>query len=379
MAIWKSAFLHEFLDGNPQNFHAAPGELDVIPPVLIGPTPAADDLGFEIRPGQSMVYRFERPFEDVIGVDLHVDLLFPLQPGVQDFPLVSLGSGQVTLSMGHLEFIDPGFTPLTGRCRIGLAVDGALVEFSQLTVFHRRTTRFHVRWHTHGQAHVSHDGVLRAYQPAFAAGKAFTIDRLTIGGPVNAPPANAPLFLARRVYLKLLRRQDARNEIEQHVPVDSCGLPRTRCVKTIRALHDDLMDRSRRFMAEIVGELTQSWREGQAGSPFSPEAVRAHTAAVAAAKAFGAFVDQREPALATTCLQHVGEFLDVLAAANPAGYARLLAELSDRAASLDPYCRTALEPLYAANASTLDPLRQLLEATFERAKAAAIRAGGPNA
>ena len=326
-----------------------------------------------------MVYRFERPFEDVIGVDLHVDLLFPLQPGVQDFRLVSLGSGQVTLSMGHLEFIDPGFTPLTGRCRIGLAVDGELVEFSELTVFHRRTTRFHVRWHTQGQAEIFHDGVLRAYQPAFAAGKAFTIDRLTIGGPVNAPPANAPQFLARRVHLKLLRRQDARNEIERHVPVDPYGLPRTPCVNTIRALHDDLLDRCRRFMAETVGELTTPWRDGQAGSPFSPAAVRAHAAAVAAAKAFGAFVDQREPALATTCLQHVGEFLDVLAAANPARYSRLLAELSEGAASLDPYCRTVLEPLYAANARTLDPLRQLLEATVDRARAAATRAGGPNA
>jgi hypothetical protein len=377
MAIWKSAFLHTFLDGNPQNFHAAPGVLEVIPPVLVVPTPPAEERGFEIRPGQTMVYRFERPIEDVIGVDLHVHLRFPLQLGVHDFPLVSLGSGQVTLAMGYQTFLGPDFTPLTDGGRIGLAVDGELIDFSALVVPHERTTKFHVRWHTHGQAQITQDGVLRAYQPAFAAGKALTIDRLTIGGPSNAPPANAPRFLARRVYLKVLRRQGARNEIEQHLPLDPDG-PRTPCAKTIRALHDDLMDRSRRFMAEVVAELTTSWREGEAGGPFSPAAVRAHTVAVAAATAFGAFLDRRDPALATTFLQHIGEFLDVLAAANPARYARLLADLSAGAASLDPYCRTALEPVYAAHAQTLEPVKQLLEATLDRAQAAA-RAGGPYA
>jgi hypothetical protein len=185
MAVWKAAFLHNFLDGTPHNFHAAPERLDVVPPVAVAETLPPDQRGFVITPGQTMTYRFEQAFTDVIGVDLHVDVLFPLQPGVQDFPLLSLGEGQITLSMGHLEFIDPGFTPLTGHCRVALRIGDELMEFTNLTVFHQQTTRFHARWHTHGQAQLSHDGVLRAYQPGFAANRSFAVDRAHHWRPVE--------------------------------------------------------------------------------------------------------------------------------------------------------------------------------------------------
>jgi hypothetical protein len=376
MAVWKSAFYHPFLDGNPQNFSAVPGTLDVVPPLPILPT-AVDEAqrGFEIRPGQTMTYRFERPLEEVIGIDLRVDLRFPLQPGIQDFPLVSLGNGQARLSMGHLEFVDPGFTPETGRCRIGFSLDADLVDFSQLVVFHRRMTRFHVRWHTHGQAELSHDGVLRAYQPGFGAGKAFAFDRLTIGGPPNAPAAPTPRFQAQRVYLKVLRRPEARNAIDEHVPLDPCGLGPTQCVRHARGIYDALVTRSRRFMAETLSDLTQPWREGQPGGPFSPDAVRAHAAALAAATALGEFLDRREPDPTPSFLTEIGRFLDILASTNPARYAELLSALAEGEARLDPKCRAEFERIAAANTAALAPLRHLLEATLARARAAA--GGGP--
>jgi hypothetical protein len=58
MAIWKAAFLHNFLDGNPHNFHAAAGRLDVVPPVAVTDTPPGDQRGFVMTPGQTMTYRF---------------------------------------------------------------------------------------------------------------------------------------------------------------------------------------------------------------------------------------------------------------------------------------------------------------------------------
>ncbi len=378
MAVWKTALLHQFPDGNPLNVHGVPGTLDVVPPVPVLPTPADDaDRGFAIHPGQSLVYRFDRAFADVIGVDVRIDLRFPLQPGAQDFPLLTIGNGDVVVSMGHLEFIDPGFTPLTGRCRLGLRVGGALLDFDQLVVFHRQTTHFHVRWHTHGQAQLSHDGVLRAYQPSFAAGRTFGFDRLTIGGPVGGPLATAPHFLARRVQVKVLRRDDAFNELDGHTPCDPAYPPPKRCAETVRALHAALATRARGFMAETVAQLTQPWREGQPGGPFSPEAVRAHSAAVAAGRAFGEFLAQRDAGAADQVLAHVGTFFDVLAAANPAGYRQLVDDLTNRAESLDPTCRDGLAQAFAAQAGALEPLRQLLEATSARARAAG--AGAPHA
>ncbi len=374
MAVWKSVFLHEFLDGNPLNFHAVSGELHVIPggPVIV-PPPDADDRGFPISPGTSLDFRLEAPLNDVIGFDLSIDLLFPLQPGVQDFPLVSLGDGQVILSMGHLD-IDPGFTPETGQCRIGLRVGSRLVEFNDLIVQHRRTTRFRVRWHTLGQAQIFHDGVLRAYEPACAPGASFSLDRLIVGGFPSGPPTLSPKFLARRVYLKVVRRHDAQNELDQHVPIDTYLLPRSPCAVTVRALQDDLGVETRKFMTEIMLKLTSPWQEGQAGGPFSPQAVAAQDAAAAAVRAFGGFLDRRDPADADAFLRHIGEFLDVVAGADPARYAQLVTELSNRAQTLDPYCRETLKPVYVANAKTLDPVRRLLEAAWTRAMTA--RAGG---
>lgn len=130
-------------------------------------------------------------------------------------------------------------------------------------------------------------------------------------------------------------------------------------------------------MTGIVSKLTTSWREGQATGPFSPESIAAHEAAVDAAKAFGAFLDRREEGAADTFLQRIGEFFDILAAADPTGFAELLTDLADRAETLDPVCRRTLEPVHTANAEALQPLALLLQATGQRMQTA--RPGATNA
>ena len=43
MGVWSSAFLHQFLDGNPANYNAVPGVLTAQPDGLaVRPTPTAD-------------------------------------------------------------------------------------------------------------------------------------------------------------------------------------------------------------------------------------------------------------------------------------------------------------------------------------------------
>jgi hypothetical protein len=371
MAVWKAVFLHEFLDGDPGNFRAIPGQLTVSPggPVIT-PTPDREHRGFAVSPGHSLGFQLAQPANDVIGIDLSVDLLFPLQPGVQNFPVISLGGGAVVFSMGHLEFIDPGFTPATGRCRVALSVAGHSMELNPIIVRHRFTTRFRVQWHTHGQAQIWHDGAMKAYDAGFAANASVNIDRLLVGGISGAPTAPAPRFLARRVYLKVLRRDDARDALDHLVAIDTRTLPRTDAAVQMRKLQAEILSRIRKFMAETVLRLTTSWREGQATGPFSPESVAAHAAALAAAKGLVDYLAKREKAAGDAFLARIGDFLNILAAADPPRYKALLDELTALSESLDPTVRTTLQPLYDANAQTLEPLVTLLRSAWDRAKAA---------
>lgn len=375
MSVWKSIFLHEFLDGDPTNLHAIPGQLAVLPGgVVVEPPPVPTDRGFLVTPGRSLVYRFDEPLDDVIGVDLGFDLAIRPQE-VPAFQLVSLGGGRVTLSMTQLRFAFIG-PELQAFARIVLAVDGQEMEVDQ-TFPGRGAIRLRIRWHTHGQGQIWLEGTLRAYQPGFAAGRSFGLDRLVVGGPEGVIVDPGAVFRARRVYLKVLRRDDARSEIDKHVPLDDRYVQPTPCAERVRVVHRELLSRSRQFMAGIVSSLTTSWREGQPGGPFSREADAAHRAAVAAAEAFGSFLDTGDPAAMETFLERIGEFLDVLAATDPAGYADLLADLTARAEALDPYCREELQASYAANAGVLGPLAELLQRTGQRAREA--QPGGPHA
>jgi hypothetical protein len=361
--VWKSVFLHKFLDGNPANLQAVPGELTVLPDgPVIEPTPEPADRGFLVTPGRSLGYRFEEPFEDVIGVDLSVEVFFPLG-FTGAFPLVSLGDGTVTLGMQ------------LAPSQVFVGVDGGDMKVDVPGLFIGRITRFRLRWHTHGQVHFLHEGVLRGYEPAFVAGHSLAIDQLVVGG-IPADVAPFPRYRVRRVYLKLLRRDDARHRIDGQVPLDVSCLPPTECAEQVRVLLEELRSRTRVFMTGIISMLTTSWREGQPQGPFSPESVAAHQAAVGAGEAFGAFLETRQEASADTFLQRIGEFFHILAAADPAGFAELLTDLEQRAETLDPACRRTLEPVHTANAETLQPLAELLQATWQRAQTA--RLGGRN-
>jgi hypothetical protein len=125
-------------------------------------------------------------------------------------------------------------------------------------------------------------------------------------------------------------------------------------------------------MTGILARLTASWRDGQPHNPFSPEANAAHAAAVSAARAFGDFVENRQDTDANTYLQRIGEFFDVLAAADPDGFAELLTDLEARAQALDPACRVAFESLHNANVAALQPFTRLLDSTWQRAQTAQL-------
>jgi hypothetical protein len=370
MAVWNSVFLHEFLDGNPANLRAIPGTLTILPngPV-VEPTPDPQNRGFRVSPGRELRYQFQGALANVIGVDLSVDLVLSAQAAFEYLTVMSLGGGAVTLVMVNAE---PTFSGnnVVFRVRVRFTVAGETMDFS-LRVVPSQTVRLRVRWHTHGQVQVWQESLLRAYQPGFAAGHAVGIDRLAVGGPGGLGGGGAAGILVRRVYVKLLRRDDSREELSEQVPIDTSMLPRTPCATAANALLADMHARIRKFMTEFIVKTTTSWREGQPQAPFSPEANAAHQAAVAAGEAFVAFLATHEETAARSFLEQISKLLDTAAAADPPRYAALLEELAHLAETLDPKCRDELRPLYEANAQTLEPLAHLLEETGERVKAAA--------
>jgi hypothetical protein len=363
MAVWNSVFLHEFLDGNPANFRALPGNLTVLPDgPVVQPTPDPADRGFRVSPGRVLGYQFQGALANVIGVDLSVDLVLAADAAFQDLTVLSLGGGAVTLMM-------PGVDVIENRAGFRFTVGGQGMDFA-LRYVPLQPIRVRVRWHTHGQAQVWQERLLRAYQPGFAAGHAVGIDGLTVGGPIGRVGREGGYMLVRRVYVKLLRCDDARNELGEQVPIDTSMLPRTSCATGANALLADMQARTRKFMSEFIAKTTTSWREGQPQAPFTPEAMAAHQAAVAAGEAFVAFLAGREESAARGFLEQLGTFVDTVAAADPPRYAALLKELAALVGKTDPNCRDELRPLYEANAHTLEPLARLLQEAGERVRAA---------
>jgi hypothetical protein len=350
--VWSPAFQHQFLDANPRNFNAWPGRHSVNPPVLVvPPTPPRDQLGFAVRPGHRFDYVFDPPFGDVIGADIKLDLAFP--PGA----LAAQLSGQVALANGAIRFV-VGFVNGVARLQLFVSNDviGVSVPFSGSGPF-----RVHARWHTHGQGQIVVNGTLRAYDPSLAPQAAFTVDRLRFGHQADQVVANAPAFLIRSITVKLLRRNDPGRILDSLFPIPEPSPLDEECVRKLAAVDAAILEEIRAFMRTAIGRLTSRWQEGLPGGPFTPEAVAAHNAAVAAGLSFMAFLVHRRDQDAERVKEQVTAFLTVIQATDPAGYAQLVTRLEAMTGQYDPSCLAKLQPLAQQHAPALQPIKSLLE------------------
>jgi len=351
--VWSPAFQHQFLDGNPRNFNAFPGTHSVQPHVLVvPPTPPRDQLGFAVRPGHRFDYTFEPAVDSVIGADIKLDTAFPaLATAGQLLGQVALANGAIRLLLGFVS----------GSARLQLFVSNNVIGIS--VPFDGEPLRVHARWHTHGQGQIWVNGTLRGYAPSLAAGASFTVAHLRFGHHLDQPVANAPAFLIRGICVKLLRREDAGRVFDSLFPLPS-PLDEA-CLRKMTAVDNAIMEEIRAFMRRAITRLTSRWQEGMPGGPFSREAVAAHEAAVAAGLAFMAFVVHRRDEDAEQVKQKVDEFLTLIKATDPAGYAELVARLEAMTAQYDPSCLARLRPLAQQNGAALQPVKTLLEALLE--------------
>lgn len=350
--VWSPVFQHLFLDANPRNFNAWPGSHSVNPPVLVvPPTPPRDQLGFAVRPGHRFEYVFDPPIGDVIGADIKMDLAFAPESAAAEL------LGQVVLANGAIRFL-VGF--ISGIARLQLAVGNDVIGIS-VPFATTAPLRVHARWHTHGQGQIRVNGTVRGYDPSLAPSAMFTVDRLRFGHHADQVVANAPAFLIRSITVKLLRQSDPGRVLDSLLPIPEPSPLDAECIRKLNAVDAAILQEIRAFMRQAIDRLTSRWQVGMPGGPFTPEAVVAHNAAVAASLAFMAFLVHRREEDAERVKEELSSFLRIIQATDPAGYAQLVARLEALTGQYDPSCLARLQPLAQQYASALQPVKSLLE------------------
>ena len=235
--------------------------------------------------------------------------------------------------------------------------------------------RLHLRWHTHGQGSMWVNDVLRAYEPALQPGLSLPVTTLFLGHHSTMVTPDPPKMRARRLTVKVLRKDDATRLLDDLFPLPRPLPVDPECAKRVQGLAGAAMVEARQLMTAAVAAWTRRWTEGQAGSPFSAESVAAHEAAVQAGRAFIAFMLGQERADADRFLAEARKFLALLQMVDPARYTALVARAEDASTRLDVPCITALEPLRRLYESRLTPLAELVRDLAIAAHAP----GGPHA
>ena len=360
MGVWSPAFQHQFLDGNLLNFSAAPGaEPDIsFEAPVVRPAPPAEQRGFPVRRGNRFDYRFEPGvFGNVIGTDIKLDIAFPAGTGAAQT------SGNVVLANGAIRLL-LGF--VSGNARIQLFVNNDVMS-ANAPFDPGAPLRIQTRWHTHGQGQIWINGSLRSYHPALAPGRNFTIDQLAFGHhDASAIAPSAPAFLIRRIGVKLLRDNDALRcldglfPITEPVPIDEV------CRRKLAGAEHAVLGEIRAFMQRSIGRLTSEWQDGMPGGPFTPEAVAAHAAAIAAGRAFVQFMLHHPGGDPELIKQKLGEFLILIRAADPAAYDQAIGRLRAIPPPYDAHCLAQLQPLAQAHGAQLQPVADLLEALWTK-------------
>ncbi len=366
--MWRSVFLHEFIDHRIDNFQAVAGAAT---PPSFRLTPRLDAVRgtniVQITPGAGFEYALATPLQQVIGISCRVRLSYPISPNAHLFPVMQLGSfAEVLLWPQTHPTPDLLGTMANARVRVGAPyVNMGLVELPDQTF-----TDLRFDWHTSGQARLSADGRLVAYNNAVQPGGSFALDRVVFGLPNAQPPATHPLYLIARVFVRVLLRSDSLAQFSTLLPpVKPPQDDVYRCRLRVMGNLMQMVDRLRQFMASINQTLSQTWssQSGPAGGPFKPEAIKAHDLAMQSMVELGRMMRTGDFATPDRFLEPFTECLRILQAASPAQFTALATEL-DGMEIVPDECRAVLEASLEENKDALGPLITLLTTASERVK-----------
>jgi hypothetical protein len=374
--MWRSVFLHEFIDHKITNFKAVPGKLtlpsfNLVPSATV--VPGVNSV--EVTNGKGFEYIFDEPLRDVIGISCRVRVAYPIPNTglghMQGFSILGLGSNITILTLAQPD-PPPAVNPIPSQ--FGLHIShpeggvnvgegaGVRVQFPSTSFAELR-----VDWHTSGQTRLSVDGRLVRYQNALVPGFSFDIDRLSFGHPGDPPTPHAPQYQIARVFVRALTRTDSLATLSRLLPQMPPPEARGRCHLIVFTNLLRLLDRLRPFMASFLQAKSQPWTEefGPAEGPFQAEAVQAHQLAITSMLAFNQMLRSGDFSNPNSFLEPFTAFLRILRASQPAQFDALAAELF--AADVIPEsCRKQIESELEENRTALDPIINLLSAATAR-------------
>jgi hypothetical protein len=368
--MWRSVFLHEFLDTNIRNFQALAG--NPTPDSLMltpAPSPPMPTYAVHITPGRGFEYILDQPLDQVIGVSGTVRIKYPAEPRAHH-PVSIMKIGDI------VEF------------RIGMAspVDPAMDFFSRPTYlrigqFHTElgtlslwTDRFHeIRfdWHSSGQARLMQDGKLVGYQNAAAPGVQLNVGHIVLGKPAPEPGRPDPNYLIGKVLIRVLRRPDPLIEFSRllpQVPFPDQRLFQLCHLQTIYRLLA-MGDQLRQFMSLIHQKLSQPWSAGlgPAEGPFQQEAIEAHRLATQAVVDLVQMMRTGDFSKSHVFLESFEKFLRILHDVLPTEFTILAEELSQSPITPEE-CSQLFQTLREENMETLGPLLDVLSKANDRIK-----------
>lgn len=362
--MWRSVFLHEFLDHRIDNFQALPGRPEQ-PSFLLTPSrdPATGVSSVLIRGGSYFDYRFTQPLQDIIGISCRIRLLYPpAQPDFQ-FPILDLGAASLMIKTeSNPTDVDKTLTAPA------LFINQTFQAFRTVDLPANRYVDFRFDWHTSGQARIVQDGQLVAYRHSASPGTAITVDRVVFGLPNLQPTPQVPSYRVARVFVRLLSRVDALAIFSRLLPnVEAPDDPKNRCSEIAIAGILAMVDRLREFMATIHQTLTQSWsaQAGPAQGPFQSQATKAHALAVKAVAELVMMLRTGDFLAPNRFLIPFTRFLRILHDTKPAEFEALAAELRKTTIVPDD-CQKIFESVGKESRATFQPLIELLNAATEQ-------------
>jgi len=374
--MWRSVFLHEFIDHKITNFKAVPGKLtlpsfNLVPSAAV--VPGVNSV--EVTNGKGFEYIFDEPLRDVIGLSCRVRVAYPIPNTglghMQGFSLLGLGVNVTVLALAQPE-PPPAVSAIPSQFGLNINRPQGAVIVGEGTGVHlqfpsKSFTDLRVDWHTSGQTRLSVNGRLVRYQNALVPGFSFDVDRLSFGHPGEPPTPHAPQYQIARVFVRALTRTDALVTFSRLLPRFPLSEDRGRCHLLVFANLLSLIDRLRPFMAAFHQAKSQSWTEefGPPEGPFQAEAVQAHQLAITSMLALKEMLRTGDFSKPENFLKPFTEFLRILRASQPAQFDALAAELF--AADVIPEsCREQIKSELEENQAALDPIINLLSAATKR-------------
>ena len=370
--MWRSVFLHEFIDHRITNFQALAGHAT---PASLTLAPTDDAVAgvnaVRIIPGAGFEYVLGTPLPQVIGFSCRVRLMYPRSQVSLLFPVVRLGADAELLLRPVVDsgFHPQGGTPSMARVRIGSSIK----NLGNVELPAQNFVDFRFDWHTSGQARVLADGRLVAYAHSVSPGASFAVDRVAFGIP-NAPSATRPLYHVARVFVRVLQRPDALAHLSKLLPKVKVQPDQKRCRQRVIANVLAMVDRLRQFMAKVHQTLSQTWTEraGPAEGPFKPDATRAHALATQAVAELVRMLRTNDFTAPERFLDPFTEFLRILRDARPTQFAALAAELGAMKVVPDE-CRGMFDAALKQNSDALAPMIDLMTEASNRARQLARR------